>query len=234
MVGEPGTIDTPTTDQPGVNDTPTTDEPGNNDTLPVDEPGTNDTPTVDEKEFIIVNTKEKKTRTYLNEENEPVTKKEECSQVLFIQCWWQPCQICKKCFFVTLGISETFANHAFKNQQGGVYVGEDRRGKHAPHNKTTKTALDWVRKHIKSFPVVDGHYIRKDSSRKYLGADLNIMRMYQLYVEQCKGKYRERKWSVMLFIGNFSMRSIISHSMSQRKINVHFVSIITEIRIKIH
>ena len=25
----------------------------------------------------------------------------------------------------------------------------------------------------------------------------------------------------MLFIGNFSMRSIISHSMSQRKINVH-------------
>ena len=75
MVGEPGTIDTPTTDQPGVNDTPTTDEPGNNDTLTVDEPGTNDTPTVNEKEFIIVNTKEKKTRTYLNEENELVTKK---------------------------------------------------------------------------------------------------------------------------------------------------------------
>jgi hypothetical protein len=36
---------------------------------------------------------------------------------------------------------------------GGVYVGEDRRGKHAPHNKTTKTALDWVRKHIASFPL---------------------------------------------------------------------------------
>jgi hypothetical protein len=70
-------------------------------TLTVDEPGTNDTPTVDEKYFIIANTKEKKiiantkekkTRTYLNEENEPVTKKEECSQVLLIQCWWQPCQ----------------------------------------------------------------------------------------------------------------------------------------------
>ena len=72
--------------------------------------------------------------------------------------------MCKKCFLVTLGISETFANHAFKNQQGGVYVGEDRRGKHTSHNKTTKTALDWVRKHIESFPVVDGHYIRKDSS----------------------------------------------------------------------
>jgi hypothetical protein len=62
-------------------------------TLTVDEPGTNDTPTVDEKDFIIANTKEKKTRTYLNEENEPVTKKEECSQVLLIQCWWQPVAI---------------------------------------------------------------------------------------------------------------------------------------------
>jgi hypothetical protein len=75
MVEVPGTNDKPTTDQPGINDTPTTDEPGNNDTLTVDEPGTNDTPTVNEKEFIIVNTKEKKTRTYLNEENELVTKK---------------------------------------------------------------------------------------------------------------------------------------------------------------
>jgi hypothetical protein len=86
MVDEPGTNDTSTTDkqgindtpttyEPGTNDTPTTDEPGNNDTLTVDEPGTNDTPTVNEKEFIIVNTKEKKTRTYLNEENELVTKK---------------------------------------------------------------------------------------------------------------------------------------------------------------
>ena len=45
--------------------------------------------------------------------------------------------------------------NAFKNQQGGVYVGEDRRGEHA------QTALDWVRKYIESFPVVDGHYTRK-------------------------------------------------------------------------
>lgn len=145
-----------------------------------------------------------------------------------------PVKVCKKCVLATLGISETFANHAFKNQQGGVYVGEDRRGKHAPHNKKTKTALDWVRKHIESFPVVDGHYTRKDSSRKYLGADLNIMRMYQLYVEQCKGKIPEKEVVSHAVYKKLSMRSITSHSMSQRKINVHFASIITEIRIKIH
>jgi hypothetical protein len=84
MVEEPGTNDTPTTDKPGINDTPTTDEPGSNDTLTVDEPGTNDTPTVDEQYFIIANTKEKKTRTYLNEENKPVTNKEECSESFLV------------------------------------------------------------------------------------------------------------------------------------------------------
>lgn len=29
-----------------------------------------------------------------------------------------PVKVCKKCVLATLGISETFANHAFKNQQG--------------------------------------------------------------------------------------------------------------------
>jgi hypothetical protein len=53
---------------------------------------------------------------------------------------------------------------------------------------TTKNAMELVQKHIESFPVVDGHYTRKDSNRKYLGADLNITRMYQLYLEQCKGE----------------------------------------------
>ena len=135
----------------------------------------------------------KKPRTYLNEENEPVTKKKNVHMSYSFNVGGNPVKVCKKCVLATLGISETFANHAFKNHQGGVYVGEDRRGRHAPHNKTTKTALDWVRKHIESFPVVDGHYTRKDSSRKYLVADLNIMRMYQLYVEQCKGKIPEKK-----------------------------------------
>ncbi|CAC5384805.1 unnamed protein product [Mytilus coruscus] len=89
-------------------------------------------------------------------------------------------------FLTTLGISETFANNALQNQQDGVFVGEDKHGKHVPYNKTTKTAMDLVRRHIESFPVVDGHYTRKDSNRKCLRADLNIKRMYELYIVQCK------------------------------------------------
>ena len=89
-------------------------------------------------------------------------------------------------------MSESFVNNALRNQQGGIYVGGDKRGKHEPHNKTTKTAMEVIRKHIESFPVVEGHYTRKDSNRKYLGADLNITRMYQLYLEQSKGKISEK------------------------------------------
>ena len=92
----------------------------------------------------------------------------------------------------TLGVSESFVHNALGNQQGGVYLGTDKRGKHEPHNKTTKYAMEVVRKHIESFPVVDGHYTRKDSNRKYLGADLNIARMYQLYLEQSKGEIPEK------------------------------------------
>ena len=71
-------------------------------------------------------------------------------------------------------------------------LGTDKRGKHEPHNKTTKNAMELVQKHIESFPVVEGHYTRKDSNRKYLGADLNITRMYQLYLEQCKVEIPEK------------------------------------------
>ena len=70
--------------------------------------------------------------------------------------------VCKNYFLATLGVSESFVHNALRNQQGGVYLGTDKRGKHEPHNKTTKNAMEVVQKHIESFPVVDGHYTRKD------------------------------------------------------------------------
>lgn len=98
----------------------------------------------------------------------------------------------QKFFFATLSISESYVDHALKHQTGGIFVGEDKRGKHKPHNKTSKDALDKVRKHIESFPAVEGHYTRKESNRTYLGADLNIARMYQLYLDNYKDKLPEQ------------------------------------------
>jgi hypothetical protein len=47
-------------------------------------------------------------------------------------------RVCKKYLLATLGVSESFVHNALRNQQGGVYLGTDKRGKHEPHNKTTK------------------------------------------------------------------------------------------------
>ena len=35
--------------------------------------------------------------------------------------------------------------------------------------------------HIERFPTMDAHYVRKQSKRKYLGADLSIRKMYEAY-----------------------------------------------------
>lgn len=73
------------------------------------------------------------------------------------------------------------------NVTGGVFVGMYKRGKHSPHNKTKEEDLERVRRHIESFPVVEGHYTRKESNRPYLGAELNLQKMYHLYQEHYKG-----------------------------------------------
>ena len=62
------------------------------------------------KDCIIANTKGKITRTYLNEENEPVTKKKNVHMSYSFNVGGNPVKVCKKCVLATLGISETFAN----------------------------------------------------------------------------------------------------------------------------
>lgn len=90
-------------------------------------------------------------------------------------------------------MGDAYIDNAMKNQSGGVFTGEDKRGKHKPHNKTKEEVLKIVRNHIESFPAVEGHYTRKSPNRKYLGAELNVPKMYQLYLENYKATVPEDK-----------------------------------------
>ena len=58
------------------------------------------------------------------------------------------------------------------------------------HNKTPDVDLQHVRSHIESFPDMESHYPRKESNRKFLSSNLNIRRMYDLYVEVCQQRGR--------------------------------------------
>ena len=59
-------------------------------------------------------------------------------------------------------------------------------GTTTPYNKTGQTKLLKIREHIESFPKVASHNIRKASTIQFLGPELNISRMYDLYQEKCK------------------------------------------------
>ena len=44
---------------------------------------------------------------------------------------------------------------------------------------------DKVGDHIKSFPTMEPHYNRRDSTKKYLEQPLNIQKMYDVYFDEC-------------------------------------------------
>ena len=55
--------------------------------------------------------------------------------------------------------------------------------------KVAEQAKAYIRKHIGSFPHVPSHFCRQEIRRNYLSQELNIRRLYRLYVESCsKGK----------------------------------------------
>jgi hypothetical protein len=68
----------------------------------------------------------------------------------------------------------------------GTFEGTDKRGKHTPANKTSDETLDSIRQHIMSFPIMDNHYKRKDTNRKFLQQDLSITKMYGFMEREIK------------------------------------------------
>jgi len=97
---------------------------------------------------------------------------------------------CKKRFLSTIDVSEKLVTYTLTNctrvSGSMVFSKADMRGKHTPANKTPELLLDGVRNHINSFPKMEPHYTRADTNRHFLGSDLSIKKMHELYLEQCK------------------------------------------------
>jgi len=79
-----------------------------------------------------------------------------------------------------------FVRTALKKKTYGGMVSLDKRGYHIPPNKISNDIRDGVKKHIESFPAIESHYSREKTVKKYLGNELNINKMYKLYVDNCK------------------------------------------------
>jgi len=84
--------------------------------------------------------------------------------------------VCQKMFIDTFDVSVRVVRTAiYKNSP-------DKRGQHPSHRKLSKDLVDGVKLHIKSFPMVESHYCRADSNRKYLDEHLNVAKMHRLYL----------------------------------------------------
>ena len=80
---------------------------------------------------------------------------------------------------------------ALTKKQSSSITKPDLRGLNSPGHKTPVHKVEVVRKHILSFPALPSHYARHDTSKVYLEQSLNITRMYELYVNECKGRDEE-------------------------------------------
>lgn len=98
--------------------------------------------------------------------------------------------VCRRFFMATLNVSDAFMRSAETDKNG--ILEEDKRGKHAPKHKLNDSELNFIKSFIESFPVMESHYCRKTTSKKYLDPSLNISIMYRMYSRRCSEENRQK------------------------------------------
>ena len=99
-----------------------------------------------------------------------------------------PIRVCKPFFLNTLDISQQRISYFYKHFQTDTNTPTPRKqGKHTK-KKIPDAVRDGVRKHIYSIPVIDSHYCRANTNRKYFESELSISRLYELYQDFCQQK----------------------------------------------
>lgn len=94
-------------------------------------------------------------------------------------------RVCRTFFVNTLGIDQKRIYYCFKNlcEPNSGTPRPRQKGKHIKRF-TPPEKLEEIRNHIKSFPVVESHYCRSSTEKKYLASDLTLRKMYNFYLEQ--------------------------------------------------
>ncbi|XP_046684392.1 uncharacterized protein LOC124370146 [Homalodisca vitripennis] len=95
-------------------------------------------------------------------------------------------RVCKQFFLQTILVSQKTIYNVHNNKDKSSEVPKsDERGKKTK-DRTQKADKDILRKHIESFAKVESHYCRAKTAKEYLSPDLNISRMFDMYLEHCK------------------------------------------------
>uniref|UniRef100_A0A8D8QTT3 Uncharacterized protein n=1 Tax=Cacopsylla melanoneura TaxID=428564 RepID=A0A8D8QTT3_9HEMI len=115
----------------------------------------------------------------------------------------------KKCFFSTFDVSEKFVRNILDRRNEAELFSPDKRGRHDPGNKIPQEAREYIKEHINSIPKVPSHYCRANSSCEYFPSDLNLTKLYELYVDKCSEDNVEKQkfWYYRdVFLSDFNIK----------------------------
>jgi hypothetical protein len=93
-------------------------------------------------------------------------------------------QVCKQFFLGTLNTSQKpiYTVHSLNQNQTAKKDLRGKTGTRTISNERKQVVID----HISKFEVIESHYCRENSKRKYLEATLTIPKMYNLYLKHCE------------------------------------------------
>lgn len=98
-------------------------------------------------------------------------------------------QVCRSFYLTTFDITERRVHYAHEQKNTCGTPTPPR--KKIAKNKTSEEDMDFIRNHINSFPKIESHYRRAETSKQYLESNLNMARMYSLYCEKCEDEGRK-------------------------------------------
>lgn len=93
-------------------------------------------------------------------------------------------QVCKPFYLQTFRISGTNIQTALKKFKSSDGV-RDQRGIGGGANKISNDRVQEIVDHINKFPKYKSHYRRNETDREFLSPDTAVMKMYELYKEEC-------------------------------------------------
>ena len=105
-------------------------------------------------------------------------------------------RVCKDFLLGTFNIDKMRLTRVCKEFEKTKAPATDKRGKGSAPNKIREELVQNVVDHINTFPLYESHYCREKSKKKYLNPELNIPKMYEMYIEYCQENQFEpvKKW----------------------------------------
>lgn len=99
--------------------------------------------------------------------------------------------VCQTMFLNTFDVSTKVIKTALMKNS------PDKRGRHSKHKKLCPEIVQSVKDHIKKYPLVQSHYCRADTQKRYLDENLSVAKMYRMYLmdgEEGAPKASERNY----------------------------------------